>query len=441
LNDSSTGEPRGSRCDAGRIAGVCLHADNDPRLAAAASILMHIVAGEFATFDIADSKVVRGDRAPGTSKLNDPASALCAALDAPWQFPPLRRALTPDDQLAVVIDDRLPMLARLAPALLNYLSEAGVNPEAITLVSPHGSRQEWVNDLPVSLQDVRTEIHDPADRRHLSYLASTRKGRRIYLNRTLVDADQTIVLAGSRYDPLFGRRGGAAELFPQFSDNETIAAAANFLSLQSEDEGDWPLRAEAEEVAWLLGVPFLVQIIEGSADSIGRIVAGTVEAAAECDRLLDERWRVRFDRPAEIAVVTLNSDPKRQDFAALARAALAAARLIETDGRVVILSRARPTLGDGAIMMRDIDNPILATRLAREIHTPDRAAVLQWLDAARRANLYLLAELPEETIESMFATPLQQARQAQRLIDVAGSVLFLEDADKALAVLTPGKGS
>jgi nickel-dependent lactate racemase len=402
---------------------------------------MQIVASEFATFDIADSKVVPGERTPHTSNLIDPVSALRAALDAPWHFPPLRRALTPDDHLAVVIDDRLPMLAELAPALLNYLSEAGVNPEAITLVSPPGSRQEWVNDLPDTLQDVRTEIHDPADRRHLSYLASTRKGRRIYLNRTLVDADQTIVLSGNRYDSQFGRRGGAAELFPQLSDRETIDAAANALSLHSEDEGDWPLRAEAEEVAWLLGVPFLVQVIDGSAHGIYGIVAGTVEAAAECDRLLDERWRVPFGRRAELVVATLSGDPKRQDFAALAHAALCAARVVEPEGRVVILSRAKPTLGDGAVMMRDIDNPILATRLVREIHTPDRAAVLQWLDAARRANLYLLADLPEEIIESMFATPLQQPRQAQRLIDAAGSVLLLEDADKALAVLTPGKGS
>ena len=59
-----------------------------------------------------------------------------------------------------------------------------------------------------------------------------------------------------------------------------------------------------------------------------------------------------------------------------------------------------------------------------------------WLEAARRANLYLLSELPEETVEEMFATPLQKAAQAQRLIDAASSCLFIEEANKALATLT-----
>ena len=41
----------------------------------------------------------------------------------------------------------------------------------------------------------RFQVHDPADRKKLSYLATTRQGRRIYLNRSAVDADQLIVLS------------------------------------------------------------------------------------------------------------------------------------------------------------------------------------------------------------------------------------------------------
>src|SRR5437763_17197521 len=102
---------------------------------------MRITVGEFATFEVPDADVVSARRDPAAPDLPDPAAALRAALDAPHHFPSLRRALTPDDRVAIVVDDRLPRLGELVPALLNYVTEAGVNPAAITLVSPAGSRQ------------------------------------------------------------------------------------------------------------------------------------------------------------------------------------------------------------------------------------------------------------------------------------------------------------
>ena len=68
---------------------------------------------------------------------------------------------------------------------------------------------------------MRTEIHDPADRRKLAYLATTGAGRRVYLNRTLVDADFVIVLSGRDYDPLTGYAGAEVAVFPALSDEET----------------------------------------------------------------------------------------------------------------------------------------------------------------------------------------------------------------------------
>ena len=50
------------------------------------------------------------------------------------------------------------------------------------------SREEWLNSLTGDQRQVGVEVHDPADRKHLAYLATTRSGQRIYLNRTAVDA-------------------------------------------------------------------------------------------------------------------------------------------------------------------------------------------------------------------------------------------------------------
>src|SRR5262249_58527419 len=134
----------------------------------------------------------------------------------------LRRALTPDDHVTIVIDERLPRLADLLIPLLEHVSSAGVAPEAITLLCPPtSSRQPWLEELPEAFEEVRLEVHDPKDRRRLSYLATTRKGRRLYLNRSVVDADQVVVLSGRRSDPLLGQGGAAGAIYPALSDEAT----------------------------------------------------------------------------------------------------------------------------------------------------------------------------------------------------------------------------
>jgi nickel-dependent lactate racemase len=383
--------------------------------------------------EVSDANVVAGRRAPVAADVADLSAAVQAAMEQPRSFPPLRRALTPDDHVAVVIDERLPQLGLMVGRVIAYLTEAGVNPTAITLVSAAGSRQEWVEDLPDSAQDVRTEIHDPVERKAVAYLASTRAGRRVYLNRTVVEADQSVILAGCRYDAALGLHDGAGALFPALCDAETQRSTAGMPSLAV--GGDTGVHAEATEVAWLLGVPFMVQVVEGNGENVAHVLGGTVESIPEIRHLLQDRWRVKFDRPAQTVVATMTGDPLRHDFELVSRAALNAARVVEPGGRIILLTRANPALGQAGDVIRNTDNVGTAMRRLKEDQPSEQAAALQWLEAAKHASLYLLSDLPEETVEEMFATPLQHARQAQRLLDAAGSCLFLNDAHKALAVV------
>jgi nickel-dependent lactate racemase len=391
--------------------------------------------GDFGvTVEVRDELVVAGHRSPIASNLNDVPSALRAALELPHHFPSLQRALTPDDRIALVVDERLPQLGLLVGGALGYLTDAGISPAAITVVSAAGSRQAWVDELPDALQDVRTEIHDPASRQALSYLATTRAGRRIYLNRTVVEADQSIVLAGCRYDPIMGCRDGAGNLFPMLGDADTISELTSRFTLAPAEPPGWKLRDEATEVAWLLGVPFMVQFVEGSGGGFAHIVGGTVESTPECEKLLRDRWRVQFDRPAQTVVATITGEPAHLDFETLARAALCASRVVEPGGRIVLLSRANPELGPAVQMMRDTEDVAVANRRIQERQPIGQTAAMLWLEAARNASLYLLSEVPEDAVEEMFATPLQNARQTQRLLDSAESVIFIDDPHKALAV-------
>jgi nickel-dependent lactate racemase len=387
-------------------------------------------------FEVPEDRLVGTQRHPAAPPLPDPAAAVRNALESPLGFPALRRALTPDDRLVVVVDERLPHLPELLSAIFEHVLQAGVLPRAITFLCPPSlCARTWREQLSPALREMQVEDHDPSNRQKLSYLATTRRGRRIYLNRTAVDADQLIVLSRRGYDPLLGYSGSEGSLFPALSDEATRRKMAAELTTAAPGGEPWPSRLEAGEVAWLLGAPFMVQVIEGAGDDLTHVIGGLADSSPEGERLLDNRWRVTVDEPADTVVAAVSGNPAQQGFADLAQALAAATRVVKPEGRVVLLSRANPPLGRGAELLRQADEPGEALDLLRHEVPPDLPAAFQWASAAQRGQVCLLSELPPDIVEELFCTPLDHAGQVQRLLDRQGSYLFLPDAHKTMAVL------
>ena len=384
--------------------------------------------------EIPTAKVLVPRRHPAAPPLADPAAAVRAALEQPFGFPPLRRALTPDDHVAVVVDESLATLPLLLPPILQHVQEAGVQMDRVTLVcAPPSTGQPWLDTLPDEFQDVHVEVHQPDDRKKLAYLATMRQGRRLYLNRTMVDADQSIVLTRRGYDCLLGYAGGVGSLFPSLSDQATLHELRGQLSLAAPGVEPWKHQRAAAEAAWLLGVPFLVQVIEGSDDAVVHVLVGPMESAAEGERLLDDRWRVEIGDEPDVVIASISGNPARHTFADFARAWSAAARVVKPDGVIILLTDANPALGPGSALMRQMDNPGRALRLLAEENPDDYEAVYQWTSAAQKAKLYLLSRLAIDVAEELFTTPLDNVRQVQKLLQ--GSCLFLPDAHRTMAAI------
>ena len=90
----------------------------------------------------------------------------------------------------------------------------------------------------------------------LGWTGGSNAGIRHCLSR---HADFVILLSGRRYDPHSGYAGAEAAVFPALSNTETLAAFAGEFSTAAPKAPE----GEAAEIAWLLGTPFLVQVIEG----------------------------------------------------------------------------------------------------------------------------------------------------------------------------------
>jgi hypothetical protein len=388
---------------------------------------------DWVEFEVAEGQWIPSRNPPGG--LPDPAAAVCAALEKPHGFPSLRRALTPDDRVTIVLEDHLPRLVELLVPVLEHVISAGIDPGQITLLCPPRSTQPWLDELPDEFAEAHLEVHDPTNRQRLSYLSTNRKGRRLYINRTLVDADQIVLLSRRGYDPLLGYGGAEGALGPVLCDEETRAELSTRVNLGLPGPTPWETQEEAIETAWLLGAPFYVQIIEGGGDEIAYVVAGSTEASREGQRLLDLCWRQTIVRPADLVVASLSGNPDRHTFADLAAALACAARVVKPNGRIVLLTQDNSTLGPERDRLRQVDDPRTLVAQLQNRLSLDLVPLFQWAQAAQQARINLLSGWADEIVEEMFATPLENAHQAQRLINAGGSCVFLPDAHKSLVVV------
>ena len=363
-----------------------------------------------------------------------PADLVRRALEQPAGLDaPMRRAVTPEDRVAVVLDEALPHAAELLGAVVEHLLSAGVSAENVTVVvPPGGTGSPWVDELPDEFSDIRLEVHDLEDRKKLAYLATTRGGRRVYLNRTVVEAEFVVVLTGRRFDPTFGYAGAEAALFPALSEPEAVAAFVGQFSARPPGDKPTAARTEATEIARLLGSPFLVQVIEGFGDTVADVVAGLPDrTGAGIDRQ-NAFWRTTVAERPDLVVAAISGDPARVRFLDLALAASHAARVVKPGGRVAVVCDSAPALNEGAEILREAADPEDVADDLKQRKPDDWPAAALWAKAARLGRIFLASRYPPELVEEWFATPLASAAELQRLVAAAESVLVIPDAHKTV---------
>ena len=363
----------------------------------------------------------------------NPRTLMRDALAAPLGLGvPLHRAFTPDDRVAIVIDPRLPQLGELIAGVLEHLAETRIEPGAVTLLAPPGSSDAWLMDLPDEFSEATLETHDPADRKRLAYVSTTKGGRRLYMNRTLVDADAMIVLSGRGFDPRLGYAGAEAALFPAFSDTETRSELDGTFNPAPPDPIPNSTRTEASEVAWLLGTPLMIQVIEGPGDTIAEIVAGLPDSTSEGIRRQNARWRIDMTDRADLVLAAVAGSTDRTDFTRIAAAAACGTRVLKPGGRVVVLTTAAPTLPDAVEFLRSAGNPISAAKLLLKEPLDDATGALLWLFAAQSQGLSVASGWPADVVTELFATPVNSVAEVQAMLDNAERILIVPDADKTM---------
>jgi nickel-dependent lactate racemase len=382
------------------------------------------------------------DIEPRRLVLHHPGPASCAAfaakvrktLTTPLDFPSLVQVCVPGDQVVLALDRHTPCAAEMIAEVWGMLEQRGIDASSIRILQPAALDGVPLVDprsgLPQSIRgEVQWTVHDPTDSKRHAYLAATARGERIYLARELVDADVVISIGMIAYDPVLGYRGTNSVFYPGLSNTEAVARSRGQGHSELGPDDERPLRQVIDEIAWLLGTQFTVQVLPAAGGGPADVVAGAYDSVfRKGQKLLAGHWRVSLAERADVVVAAVDADSAGHGWDQVGAALATARNLVAKGGKVVILSELDAEPEIGIELIRKSQSPRSALQPIRQQVPIDMIAATQFAGAADWARVYLVSKLPTGMVDELFMVPVENDRELAKLLAGDESCVVLGSA-------------
>jgi len=365
------------------------------------------------------------------------------ALEHPLDFPPLEQLCIPGDHVVLALDRHTPQAPELISEIWQVLERRGVEADTIQILQPVALETAPLPDprtlLPPEVRSqVRWTIHDPTDEKKQAYLATTARGERIYLDRECTDADVVISVGSIAYDSVLGHRGTNSVFYPGLSTIDSISRARGEGHSELGPDDERPLRQTIDEVAWLLGTQFTVQVIPAGGSAAATVLAGAYEPVfRHGKKILEEMWQVRLLERAETIVVAIDADSAGHGWDQVGAALATARNLVSKGGRVIVLTELEGETGDGLNLIRQSRSPRNALQPIRKQAPLDMIPATQLATIADWAHLYLVSKLPADVVDELFMSPLENVREVERLVNQSSRCVFIGSAQHCWGEVVP----
>lgn len=372
------------------------------------------------------------------------AEAVRGALAEPLGLPPLSRCLTPSDQITIALEAGVPEVGDVAAAVVSYLVESSVDPDGITVlrsaVETACSSRSPTAALPAEVrQRIRLVDHDPRDRSSLAYLAASRSGQPIWLNRALTDADMVIPIGSAHGRAVPGHFGLHSAIYPTFADHEAQARFRSPKALGAHGRHRKGFVDAVAEIGWLLGITFTVQVIAGAGGRFHQVVAGSPDPVRRRVRAVyDHAWCWDVPRRAGVVIAGIEGGPEQQTWANLARALTAAMACVRDEGAVVVCCEVAEAPGEAVECLRTARSQRQAVRDMIRKPPDDALAAAQLARAVRRVKLFLRSRLAPELLEDLLIGAIQSDEELNRLVSRFHDGIVLGNAPQTMVRVAGG---
>jgi nickel-dependent lactate racemase len=357
-----------------------------------------------------------------------------AALAKPLDFPSLVQVCIPGDHVVVALDRHTPGSAELIAGIWTMLDQRGVDPAGIQILQPAALDAVPLTDprsqLPESVrQAIKWTVHDPTDPKRHAYLAATARGERIYLARELIDADVVLSAGTIAYDPVLGYRGTNSVFYPGLSNLEAVSRARGEGHSELGPDDERPLRQTIDEIAWLLGTQFSVQVWPASGGGVAGVIAGAYDNIfRKGKKAVADAWQVSLTERADLVLASVDTDSAGHGWDQVGAALATARNLVAKGGKIVILSELEAEPEIGMEIIRKSQSPRSALAPIRKQSPIDMIPATQLATAADWAQVYLVSKIPTGMVEELFMVPVENHAELTRLLGGDESCVILGSA-------------
>jgi nickel-dependent lactate racemase len=342
----------------------------------------------------------------------------------------------PGDTVVLALERGVPHAPAIVAHTVERLLDAGVDATDITVVRSPGDVESDAPDPLGELSEPLREsvsclVHDPLDRQSLGYLSAAADGRPIYVNRAIHDADLVIPIGVLRSADTLGYFGINSALFPALSDTASLERFGSPKAAGPARQGR--LRQEADEVSWLLGVLFTIQVVPGAAGEILHVLAGSLDGVwRDGGRLYDAAWHFAVRDRARLVVAAIEGNATQQTWENVGRVLAAAAPVVEDDSAIVICSRLAAPIGPALQHLVGAEDLNGALHEITRSRPADALAASELIRALKRSKVYLVSRLDDELVEELGVLPIDE-RGVARLSGRYESCIVLAAAQYARA--------
>ena len=332
------------------------------------------------------------------------------ALDHPLDYPPLREAVFPGDQVAVAVHPDVPCGEQVTQAVLDYLLEMGLDIGDITLVV--AKRMNYASpNHPLSLKLMR---HDHEDEESVAYLAANVEGDPIKINRELFDADVIVPITCR------DNRQLQNDLYPEFS---THATQLRFKAASQK-------QAEVRLTNEYLGVFTSLNVVGGPGGEIRGATFGEKEKSDQmAERLAEQIWSLVPQAAVPLVIATIEEVSGQQTWAHFCRALVAANDVSDGDGQIVVCSGLETAPDDdyrqAFTLPFEGDEEAIWKKLGGMDEILQRVVPI-----LMDRQVFLKSNLPDSVIEELGIGPISSQTEFDRLIERAQDGIILRDAHK-----------
>lgn len=375
-----------------------------------------------------ETHVIEPTQTPG---LENEFDAFLVAVREPIEAPPLRDLIPSGERVAIVTSDvtRATPNDRLVPWILDEIGH--VPAENVTVIVGTGShRATTPTEMErmfgrAVLERVRVIDHDAHDPTQVTFLGTTTRGAKAYLNAEYVNADKRICVGFIEPHLYAGFSGGPKGIMPGVAGIETVKFFHNF-QMVGDPGSTWlnlennPIQEMAREVCAMAPPDFLVNVTLNSRKQITGFFCGDYRAAhlrgcASCKEQTAQAVPHRFD----VVVTTNGGYPLDQNLYQCIKGLSAAGGIVKQNGTIVMcaeLSDGLPEHGNFKDIVRARSTP---AELLAMIGAPSYSVYDQWAAQSQamvllKARVLFHSSLPDDVIRAAMLEPVSDPSAAVR---------------------------